>query len=161
MSDMSDLEVRVDVGVLKEQVSTLTKLCTKMDTLIDKLIDQQDNQLEKLYNEMEERRRETNRDISEVHQRIDTVIEKLQETELRIMTEMKNISAEIAQYKHMYGNNTTSPKIPSTNAAKKELMKLVWEFKYQILCAVFLISYIASHMDNVGFKAILNFLGIR
>ena len=160
MPDMSEMEIRVDVGVLKEQVSTLTKLCTKMDVLIDKLIDHQDNQLEKLYNEMGERRKETNRDISEVHQRIDTVIEKLQETELRIMTEMKNISAELVHYKHIQSANTTTPKIPNT-VAKKELMKIVWEFKYQIICAVFFISYIASHMDNVGFKAILNFLGIR
>jgi uncharacterized coiled-coil DUF342 family protein len=148
MTDMPDTEIKIDVSVLKEQVSTLTKLCTKMDTLIDKIIDQQNDQLEKIYNEMEERRKETNKDISEVHQRIDTVLEKLQETELRIMAEMKNLTKEISQYRD-------TPVKMDPERSKKQLMRVLWEFKYYILGTIFITSYIASHMNGVDMKSIL------
>ena len=34
-------DIKVDIGVLKTQVLTLSSLCNKMDTVIEKLMDQQ------------------------------------------------------------------------------------------------------------------------
>ena len=41
-SDHDYIDVRVDIGVLKTQVSTLTTLCTKMDDVIEKIVEQDD-----------------------------------------------------------------------------------------------------------------------
>ena len=58
-------EVKVDVGVLKTQVDTLTKLCEKMDTVIEKLVDHQDVIITQIYNDMDKRRSDVNEDIKD------------------------------------------------------------------------------------------------
>ena len=88
-------QLKVDVEVLKTQVATLTSLCTKMDTVIDKLVDQQEKYTAQIYKDMENRRVEKNAEIKEIHDRIDTVIDKVQITELRIMDEIKQLRGEL------------------------------------------------------------------
>jgi len=90
-------QLKVDVEVLKTQVATLTSLCTKMDTVIDKLVDQQEKYTAQIYKDMENRRVEKNAEIKEIHDRIDTVIDKVQITELRIMDEIKQLRAELTK----------------------------------------------------------------
>ena len=90
-------QLKVDVEVLKTQVTTLTSLCTKMDTVIDKLVDQQEKYTAQIYKDMENRRVEKNAEIKEIHDRIDTVIDKVQITELRIMDEIKQLRAELTK----------------------------------------------------------------
>ena len=94
---MSDdfTKLKVDVEVLKNQVVTMTSLCTKMDLVIDKLVDQQEKYTAQIYKDMENRRVEKNAEIKEIHDRIDTVIDKVQITELRIMEEIKELRAEL------------------------------------------------------------------
>jgi uncharacterized phage infection (PIP) family protein YhgE len=91
------IQLKVDVEVLKTQVSTLTSLCTKMDTVIEKLVDQQEKYTAQIYKDMENRRIEKNAEIKEIHDRIDTVIDKVQITELRIMDEIKQLRAELTK----------------------------------------------------------------
>ena len=88
-------QLKVDVEVLKTQVVTMTSLCTKMDQVIDKLVDQQEKYTAQIYKDMENRRIEKNAEIKEIHDRIDTVIDKVQITELRIMDEIKELRAEL------------------------------------------------------------------
>jgi uncharacterized phage infection (PIP) family protein YhgE len=90
-------QLKVDVEVLKTQVTTLTSLCTKMDTVIEKLVDQQEKYTAQIYKDMENRRIEKNAEIKEIHDRIDTVIDKVQITELRIMDEIKQLRAELTK----------------------------------------------------------------
>jgi len=90
-------QLKVDVEVLKTQVTTLTSLCTKMDTVIEKLVDQQEKYTAQIYKDMENRRIEKNAEIKEIHDRIDTVIDKVQITELRIMDEIKQLRAELSK----------------------------------------------------------------
>jgi uncharacterized phage infection (PIP) family protein YhgE len=90
-------QLKVDVEVLKTQVTTITSLCTKMDTVIDKLVDQQEKYTAQIYKDMENRRVEKNAEIKEIHDRIDTVIDKVQITELRIMDEIKQLRAELTK----------------------------------------------------------------
>jgi len=91
------IQLKVDVEVLKTQVTTLTSLCTKMDTVIEKLVDQQEKYTAQIYKDMENRRIEKNAEIKEIHDRIDTVIDKVQITELRIMDEIKQLRAELTK----------------------------------------------------------------
>ena len=54
----TNVELQVDVGVLKTQVATLTSLCQKMDTVIEKIVNQQEKYNLQIYQEMERRREE-------------------------------------------------------------------------------------------------------
>ena len=78
-------EIKVDVGVLKAQITTITTLCQKMDTIIEKIVEQQERYNTQIYQEMETRRQEKNYELKEVHDRIDTVIDKVQITEHKIV----------------------------------------------------------------------------
>ena len=93
------IQLKVDVGILKTQVSTLTSLCEKMDQVIDKLVDQQEKYTTQIYQDMEQKRTEKNAEIKEIHDRIDTVIDKVQITELRIMDEIKELRNEVLRKK--------------------------------------------------------------
>ena len=84
-------ELKVDVGILKTQTSTLTSLCEKMDRVIEKIVDQQDRYINQVYEDMEKRRQEKNEELKEVHKRIDTVIDKVELTERRIMDEIRDL----------------------------------------------------------------------
>lgn len=54
MSTENDcIELKIDVGVLKQQVLTLSQLCDKMDKVIEKLVDNQDRMTNQIYNDME------------------------------------------------------------------------------------------------------------
>ena len=54
--------VKVDVGVLKTQVLTLSAICNKMDQVIEKLVDQHDRHIAKVYTDMDARRKEKDDD---------------------------------------------------------------------------------------------------
>lgn len=73
-----DLELIGDVGKLKGQVEALTSIAGKLDIIIDKLVDQHDRHIAKVYTDMDKRRLETEGDIKEIHERIDTVLDKMQ-----------------------------------------------------------------------------------
>ena len=87
MAEFDDTDIKVDIGVLKTQVLTLSALCNKMDQVIEKLVDQHDRHIAKVYTDMDNRRLETEADIKEIHQRIDTVLDKMEISNKEIMEE--------------------------------------------------------------------------
>ena len=89
MAEFDDTDIKVDIGVLKTQVLTLSALCNKMDQVIEKLVDQHDRHIAKVYTDMDNRRLETEADIKEIHQRIDTVLDKMETSNKEIMEEFK------------------------------------------------------------------------
>jgi len=89
------IDVKVDIGILQTQVSTLTTLCSKMDTVIEKLVDQHDRHIAKVYTDMDNRRLETESDIKEIHDRIDVVLDKMHSSELRITGDIKSLREEM------------------------------------------------------------------
>jgi predicted TIM-barrel enzyme len=89
MSELEYTELKVDVGVLKTQIFTLSQLCEKMDKVIERLVDVHDKHISKVYEAMDDQRKEKDQDISEVHERVDIVLEKLTKSEKRIMEEIK------------------------------------------------------------------------
>ena len=132
MSDDKDIvSIQVDVGVLKQQVSTLCILCDKMDKIMEKLVDQHDRHIAKIYTDIDSRRLETEADIREIHNRIDTVLDKLQASELRLIEELKALRKDMQEH----------------NAGEKQSLEKLLEWKWMIIGGVIAISWVASHVN--------------
>jgi len=125
-------ELKVDVGVLKTQVVTLTALCQKMDQVIEKLVMQQERYATQIYKEMEQKRMEKNAEIKDIHDRIDTVIDKVQITELRIMEEIKELRAEINTH----------------NKSEKESLDKLNQYKWMLAGGIIVVSWLISHFNT-------------
>ena len=102
MEDKESIQMKVDVGVLKTQVASLTQLCDKMDKVIEKLMDNQDKIVNQIYTDMDRRKDDTVMDIKELHSRITTVdrnlSDKIELTERRIMEEFKSLREHIEEH---------------------------------------------------------------
>jgi len=133
---MPDEEIKVDIGVLKTQVLTLSALCNKMDQVIDKLVDQHDRHISKVYTDMDSRRKETDADIKELHSRIDTVLERMSDQNEKIMDEFKFIRKEMSAH----------------NSQEKEQLNKILEWKWMIVGGIIAISWLISHVkpDTLG-----------
>ena len=132
MADSDDIvELKVDTGVLKQQIKSITELCSKMDQIIDKLVDQHDRHISKVYVDMEARRRETDLDIKEIHGRIDDVLEKVQETEKTLLTEMKALRKEMQDH----------------NSKEKEALDGLLQWKWMIAGGILVVSWLLSHVS--------------
>ena len=94
--------MKVDVGVLKEQVRMHTQLCDKMDKVIERLMDNNDRMVNQIYDDMDKRKQSTVEDVKELHSRITTVdrnlSDKLELTEHRIMQEIKSLKDQITEH---------------------------------------------------------------
>ena len=133
-------EIKVDVGVLKTQVVTLTALCQKMDQVIEKLVMQQERYATQIYKEMEQKRMEKNAEIKDIHDRIDTVIDKVQITELRIMEEIKELRAEINTH----------------NKSEKESLDKLNQYKWMLAGGIIVVSWLISHFNTDTIAKFLN-----
>lgn len=126
---MSDEDIKVDVGVLKTQVLTLSAICNKLDSVIEKLVEQHDRHIAKVYTDMDNRRIETEADVKEIHDRIDTVLDKMQASELRIMEEIKGLRKCVTDH----------------NTAEKEQLDKLLQWKWTIVGGIIVISWLISH----------------
>jgi len=124
-------EIKVDVGVLKTQVLTLSALCNKMDQVIEKLVDQHDRHLVKVYENMDNQRKEKDTDISEIHERIDVVLDKVQKSELRIMDEIKGLKDTMDEH---------------VQASKSQYEKLN-QWKWTLAGGIIVITWLISHSN--------------
>jgi uncharacterized coiled-coil DUF342 family protein len=132
-------EIKVDVGVLKTQVLTLSALCNKMDQIIEKLVDQHDRHLVKVYDTMDNQRKEKDDDIAEIHNRVDLVLDKLQESEKRIMDEIGSLKKSLNEH----------------NASSKAQFEKINQWKWMIAGGIVVASWLISH---TGFDTILKVL---
>jgi chromosome segregation ATPase len=124
-------EIKVDVGVLKTQVLTLSALCNKMDQVIEKLVDQHDRHLAGVYNDMDKRRLETESDIREIHNRIDTVLDKMSDSNEKIMDEFKSLRTEMTEH----------------NKKEKESLDKLLQWKWTVAGGIVVISWLISHSN--------------
>ena len=124
-------ETKIDIGILKTQVLTLTSLCSKMDEVIEKLVKQHDRHIEKVYDDMERRRLETEADINEIHTRIDTVLDKMQSSELRITNEIKSLHAHMLEH----------------NKEEKEALDKMNQWKWMIYGGIAVLTWAVAHSD--------------
>jgi arginyl-tRNA synthetase len=134
---MPENDINVDVGVLKTQVLTLSAICNKMDQVIEKLVDQHDRHIAKVYTDMDARRKEKDDDVKELHDRIDTVLEKLENSNDKIMDEFKLLRE--AMTKH--------------NTEEKLALDKLNQWKWMIAGGILVLSWLISHVkpDTLGF----------
>jgi len=123
------VDVLIDVGILKTQVLTLSALCNKMDQVIEKLVDQHDRHLIKVYETMDNQRKEKDDDIAEIHQRVDMVLDKVQQSENRIMAEIKDLKETMSNH---------------VDASKSQYEKLN-QWKWSIAGGIIVITWLISH----------------
>ena len=124
-------EIRVDVGVLKTQVLTLSALCNKMDQVIEKLVDQHDRHISGVYNNIDKRRLETEDDIKEIHERIDTVLDKMEKSNEKIMEEFKSLRKDMAEH----------------NLKEKEALDQLLKWKWMVAGGIVALSWLISHFN--------------
>jgi hypothetical protein len=127
---ISDDDLKVDVGVLKSQVSTLTTLCGKMDQVIEKLVDQHDRHLVKVYENIDQRRKETDMDIKELHERIDVVLDKVQISEKTLLEEIQKLRADMQEH----------------NTKDRQNIEQLLQWKWMIAGGIVVISWLLSHV---------------
>lgn len=131
----SSVNLRVDVEVLKTQVSNITHLCEKMDEIIEKLVDNHDRMVNQIYEDMNKRREDTVQDIKELHSRITTVdrnlSDKIELTERRIMDEIKSLRSHISEH----------------NKKEDEDLKKILQWKWMIAGGVVVLAWIISNVN--------------
>ena len=138
-----NIDLKVDVGVLKVQVTTLTQLCNKMDTVIDRLMENQNKMAADIYDDMDKRKQETVSDIKELHSRITTVdrnlSDKIELTERRIMDETKSLHNTISKH----------------NEKEDSELKKILEWKWMAAGGIVVLAWILSHIKLEGLGKLL------
>ena len=131
MAEFDDTDIKVDIGVLKTQVLTLSALCNKMDQVIEKLVDQHDRHIAKVYTDMDNRRLETEADIKEIHQRIDTVLDKMETSNKEIMDEFKSLRKDMSDH----------------NKQEKDALDKLLQWKWMVAGGIIAISWLISNFN--------------
>ena len=128
------IDLKVDVEVLKTQISMLSNLCEKMDAVIEKLVENHDRMVNQIYEDMNKRKETTVQDIKELHSRITTVdknlTDKLELTERRIMEEIKELHTTIQEH----------------NKKEDDDLKKIFQWKWMIAGGVIVIAWIIANI---------------
>ena len=138
------VNLKVDVEVLKNQVSNITQLCQKMDTIIEKLVDNHDRMVNQIYNDMNKREDDTGQDIKDLHSRITTVdrnlSDKIELTERRIMDEIKSLHSTINEH----------------NKKEDDDMRKILQWKWMVAGGVVVLAWVIS---NIKLEALIALFG--
>ena len=113
---MSEQEIKVDIELLKKDVVTMSALLGKFDTTMDKMqeiasslsrmvvlqeqrLDNQEKSTNEMQSVLEMRRIETNNNIKDIYNRINTVnkelTDKIEDSEKSILAELQKLREEI------------------------------------------------------------------
>jgi hypothetical protein len=84
---------------------------------------------------MDNQRKEKDMDISEIHERIDVVLDKVQQSELRIMDEIKGLK------------NTMDEHVQASKSQYEKLNQWKWTLAGGIIVITWLISH--SNFDTI------------
>ena len=129
------VDIKIDVEVLKEKVDNITHLCSKMDQVIEKLVDNHDRIVTQIYNDMEQRKRDTVEDVKELHSRITTVdrnlSDKIELTERRIMDEIKSLRHTIDEH----------------NKKEDDDLKKIFQWKWMVAGGVVVLAWLISNVN--------------
>lgn len=129
-----NVQVKIDVEVLKTQVATLTQLCTKMDSVIDKLMENHDKVVNQIYTDMRQREEDKDADVKELHLKINGVTkdlsEKVELTERRIMDKIEELKKDIADH----------------NQKEDSELRKIWEFKWMAAGGIIAVAWLLSHV---------------
>lgn len=154
---MSEQEIKVDIELLKKDVTTMSALLSKFDTTIDKMqeiasslsrmvslqeqrLEAQERTTSEMQSILEMRRQEHNNNIKDVYNRINTVnkelTDKIEDTEKAILAELQKLREDI--------------KKEDTGISARLGQIETW--KYGIVLLVIALSWIAGQanlLDNI------------
>ena len=128
---MTDLELVSDVGKLKGQVEALTSIAGKLDIIIDKLVDQHDRHIAKVYTDMDKRRLETEGDIKEIHERIDTVLDKMQSMDRCLSEKIDSLRDAVNTH----------------NKEERKQLDQILQWKWMVAGGILVLSWLISHVN--------------
>lgn len=155
----SEFDSRVEIELLKKDVTIMASLCEKFDTTIDKMQEiasnlsrmvslqeqrllSQEETTKDIQSRLEMRRLEHNAEIKELHSRITTVnrelTDKIEETEKAILEELRSLREEMKSQKKEEDSDETSMR---SRLAKIE------HWQYTVIGAVVVITWILAKMD--------------
>jgi hypothetical protein len=137
---MTDIELVGDVGKLKGQVEALTSIAGKLDIIIDKLVDQHDRHIAKVYTDMDKRRLETEGDIKEIHERIDTVLDKMQSMD-------KCLSEKI---------DSLRDAVNTHNKEERKQLDQILQWKWMVAGGILVLSWLLSHVNPDTIVKLMN-----
>jgi acetate kinase len=144
MVEQEITQLKVDVGILKTQVGSITMLCDKMDKVIEKLVENQDRMVNQIYKDMQKTEDEKNADVKELHSRITTISRELSEkvelTERRIMNEIKSLREHIIQH----------------NQKEDDAIKKILEWKWMAAGGIIVIVWILSNVSLSSIGKLFN-----
>lgn len=147
---------RVEIELLKKDVSIITSLCEKFDTTIDKMqeiasnlsrmvslqeqrMELQEKQTNEMQNTIEMRRIEHNNDIKELHSRITTVnrelSDKIEETERTILAELHLMREELKK------------KEEDTDTSFKSRLAKLESWQYMLMGGIAVIVWVLARSD--------------
>jgi hypothetical protein len=127
----ADLELIGDVGKLKGQVEALTSIAGKLDIIIDKLVDQHDRHIAKVYTDMDKRRLETEGDIKEIHERIDTVLDKMQSMDRCLSEKIDSLRDAVNTH----------------NKEERKQLDQILQWKWMVAGGILVLSWLISHVN--------------
>jgi hemerythrin superfamily protein len=102
-----------------------------MDQVIEKLVDQHDRHISGVYNNIDKRRLETEDDIKEIHERIDTVLDKMEKSNEKIMEEFKSLRKDMSDH----------------NLKEKEALDQLLKWKWMVAGGIVALSWLISHFN--------------
>jgi hypothetical protein len=151
---------RVEIELLKKDVSIMTSLFEKFDKTIDKMqeiasslsrmvslqeqrLDNQEGTTKELQSVLEMRRLEHNNDIKELHSRITTVnrelSDKIEETEKIILQELQELRKEIKE------SHTTKEEKEHIPLMKR--LESIEAWKYTMMGGIVVITWVLAKAD--------------
>ena len=128
---MVDRDLASDVGELKGKVEALSAIANKLDVIVERLVDIHDRHIAKVYDDMEKRRMENQEQIKEIHDRIDTVIEKVQDTEKNVMEKIEKLQKCITDH----------------NSKEKEQLDAILKWKWTVAGGILVLTWLISHVS--------------
>lgn len=155
MVESNEMDNRIEIELLKKDVTTMTSLLEKFDTTIDKMqeiasnlsrmVSLQEQRLEnqeKITSEvqsiLEMRRQEHNNNIKDIYNRINTVnkelTDKIEDTERTILSELQAIRAKLETDKQSFGSRLTSVEM----------------WKYMVIGAIMLVSFVLGNISDIA-----------
>ena len=130
-----ETELKVDVEVLKTQVSTLTSLCEKMDKVIEKLVDHQGVLINQIYDDMDRRKQDSDNDIKDLYNKVNNLSkefsDRIDKTEEKLLDKMVQLYDRISKHAD----------------SEEKIINVITKYKWPFLMAVVVISWLTSHVS--------------
>lgn len=150
-----EMDNKIEIELLKKDVTTMSALLEKFDTTIDKMqeiasnlskmVSLQEQRLEnqeKITSEvqsiLEMRRLEHNNNIKDIYNRINTVnkelTDKIEDTEKAILAELQAIRQKLDADKNTFGSRLSQ----------------IETWKYMVIGALLLVSFVVGNMSSIA-----------